>query len=151
MKKVIIISVSVVCVALIGLAIAGGPAGGGWHRSPEEKIDYLKYKMADKLELNEMQKTTLDRIAEELLAEHSQWSGDRETFKASFMETLAKESVSPEEIEALFETRRPAFKEMLDLVAGHIAEFHSVLTPEQRTILIAEMESHQGGRCRFMR
>jgi Spy/CpxP family protein refolding chaperone len=151
MKRIIIISVSVVCVALIGLAVAGGPGGGGWHRSPEEKIAYLKSKIAEKLELNEMQKTTLDRIAEEMLDEHAQWSGTREAFKTSFMETLAKESVSSEEIKALFETKRPVLEEMMELAAVHIAEFHSVLTPEQRTTLIAEMESHQGGRCRFMR
>lgn len=151
MKKIIIISVSVVCVALIGLAVAGGPGGGGWHRGPEEKIEYLKYKITDKLELNEDQKTTLDRIADEMLAEHAQWSGDRKAFKASFMETLGKESVSPEEIKALFETKRPVLEEMMDLAAGHIAEFHSVLTPEQRATLIAEMEARQGGRCRFIR
>lgn len=151
MKRIIIISVSIVCVALIGLAVAGGPGGGGWHHSPEEKIAYLKSKITDKLELNEMQTTTLDRIGDEMLAEHAQWSATRGEFKTSFMETLAKESVSPEEIKALFETKRPVFEEMMDLAAGHIAEFHSVLTPEQRTTLIAEMEAHQGRRCRFMR
>jgi hypothetical protein len=150
MKRIIIISVSVVCVALIGLAVAGVPGGGGWHGSPEEKIAHLKSKITAKLELNEMQKTTLDRIAGEMLDEHAQWSGTREAFKTGFMETLAKESVSPEEIKALFETKRPVFEQMMELAAGHIAEFHSVLTPEQRTTLIAEMESHQGGRCRFM-
>jgi uncharacterized protein YydD (DUF2326 family) len=151
MKKIIIISVSVVCVALIGLAVAGVPGGGGWHRSPEEKIAYLKSKITMKLDLDEMQKTTLDRIAQEMLDEHAQWSGTREAFKTNFMETLAKESVAPEEIKALFETKMPIFEEMMASAAGHIAEFHSVLTPEQRTTLIAEMKSHQGGRCRFMR
>ena len=151
MKRIIIISVSVVCVALIGLAVAAGPGGGGWHRSPEEKIAFLKGRITEKLELNEMQKTTLDRIGDEMLAEHAQWSDTRGAFKTSFMETLAQDSVSPEEIKALFETKRPVFEEMMELAAGHIAEFHSVLTPEQRTTLIAEMEAHQGGRCRFMR
>ena len=151
MKRIIIISVSIVCVALIGLAVAGGPLGGGWHHSPEEKITFLKTKITEKLELNEMQITTLDRIAQEMLDEHAQWSGTREAFKTSFMETLAKESVRPEEIIALFETKRPVFEEMMELAAGHIAEFHSVLTPEQRTTLIAEMEAHHGRRCRFMR
>lgn len=147
-----IIGVSVVCVvAIIGLAVAAGPGGAGWHRSPEEKIAYLKTKITEKLELNEMQKTTLDRIAQEMLDEHEQWSGTREAFKTSFMETVAKDSVTPEDIKALFEIKRPVFEEMMEVAAVHIAEFHSVLTPEQRTTLIAEIKDHHGGRCRFMR
>jgi hypothetical protein len=37
----------------------------------------------------------------------------------------------------------------MQMAAEHIAEFHAILTPEQRTTLIAELESHQRGRCRF--
>lgn len=150
MKRIVIISVSIVCVALIGLAVAAGP-GVGWHRSPEEKVAHIKAKITDKLELDEAQKATLDRIAEEIVAGHQQVSGDREAFKARLIETLGKDSVSPEEIQALFESKRPVIEEMMQLASEHIAEFHSILTPEQRAAFIAEIESHQGRRCRFMR
>ncbi len=150
MKKVVIISVSIVCVALIGLAIAG-PGHGRWHHTPEEKVEFLKSKISEKLELTDAQKMTLNRIGEEILAEHDQMESRRDTFQSDFMETLKNDSVTPEELKALFETKKPVIDDLMQMAAEHIAEFHSVLTPEQRATLIAEIESHQEGRCRFFR
>jgi len=151
MKKAIIISVVVVSVALIGLAFASGPGSGGWHRTPEEKMDYLKTKIASKLDLDESQKATLDRIANELMAERQAHSDERQVFKDSFMEILAKDEVRPEELKALFDTKKPAIEGVMRLASEYLAEFHSILTPEQRATLIAEVESHKGRRCGFMR
>jgi flagellar motility protein MotE (MotC chaperone) len=148
MKKVVIITASIVCVALIGLAIAGaGP--GRWHHTPEEKIEFLKSKISEKLELTDAQKVTLNRIGEEVLAEHDQLEDRHETFKADLVETLEKETVTTEELIELFETKKPVIDDLMQMAAGHIAEFHAILTPEQRATLIAELESHQRGRCRF--
>jgi Spy/CpxP family protein refolding chaperone len=148
MKKVVIITASIVCVALIGLAIAGaGP--GRWHRSPEEKVEFLKSKISEKLELTDAQKVALNRIGEEILAEHDQLEGRHETFKTDFVETLKKEAVTTEELIELFETKKPVIDDLMQMAAEHIAEFHAILTPEQRATLIAELESHQRGRCRF--
>jgi len=150
MKKKIIISAVVVCAALIGLAFASGPMGG-WPRDMEEKVAYVTYRIAEKLELDESQKDVLDRIAKNIVAEHKEISGDREAFKTDLMETLGKEQVSPEELKALFETRKPVIDDVMQLASRHIAEFHSILTPEQRATLISEIEAHQGRRCRFWR
>ena len=71
--------------------------------------------------------------------------------KADFIETLGQEKVSPEELKAMFDTKKPVIEEMMKLASIHIAEFHSILTPEQRATLIAEIEANQGRRCRFFR
>ena len=149
MKNIGIISVGIVCVVLVGLAVAAGPGTGGWHRSPEEKIEFLKSKITDKLELDDTQRETLDRIADDIIAEHEELSSTRGAFKANFVEMLAKESVSPEELKVLFETKKPVIEDMMQFASVHIAEFHSVLTPEQRATLIEEIKSHKGHRCRF--
>lgn len=148
MKKIVIITVSIVSVALIGLAIAG-PGSGRWHHTPEEKVEYLKSKISEKLELTDAQKVVLNRIGEEILAEHDQLEGTHETFKTDLMETLNKEIVTPEELKALFETQKPVIDNLMQMAAEHIAGFHAILTPEQRTTLIAEIESHPRGRCRL--
>ncbi len=148
MKKVVIITVSIVCVALIGLAIAG-TGSGPWHRTPEERVEFLKSRISEKLELTDAQKVVLNRIGDEILAEHDQLEGTHEAFKTSFMETLKKDSVTPEELKELFETKKPVIDDLMQMAAEHIAEFHAILTPEQRTTLIAEIESHQRDRCRF--
>lgn len=149
MKKRIIISVSVVSVVLIGLAVAGSQAWDGWHPTPEEKIAHIKAGIAEKLDLSETQKITLDRIAEDILAEHQELAADRQTFKTRFMDTLRKERVDPQELKSLFDTKKPVIDSVMQMAAEHIAEFHGVLTPEQREILITEIGSHHGRRCRF--
>jgi hypothetical protein len=101
------------------------------------------------LELTDAQKVTLNRIGKEIIAEHAQLEATHETFKTSFTETLKKESVTPDELKELFETKKPVIDDMMQMAADHIAEFHAVLTPEQRATLVAEIESHQRGRCRF--
>jgi galactose-1-phosphate uridylyltransferase len=148
MKKVVITTVGIVCLALIGLAIAG-PGLGRWHYTPEERVEYLKSEISEKLELTDAQIAALNRIGEEILAEHDQLKGTHEAFKANFVETLNKEVVTPEELKALFETKKPVINDLMQMAAEHIAEFHAILTPEQRATLIAEIESHQKGRCRF--
>lgn len=149
MKKIIIISVSIVCVVFIGLAIAGGLGGGGWHRTPEEKIAYVKSELADKLDLTEEQMAALDRIGDAILAEREQAGESHKAFKASFLDLLQKDNLTAEELRALFDTKQPTIDHWMQFAANHIAEFHSMLTPEQRSLLIAEIESHQGHRCGF--
>lgn len=151
MKKGIIITVCVVGLAVFGLAIAGGTGWSGRNHTPEEKIDYLKLKITHTLDLTDTQQTALDRIADEILVEHEEIASDRKAFKAKMIATLRKEQVDAQELQSLFETKKPTIDNIMQLAAGHIAEFHSMLTPEQRETLIAEMEAHQGRRCRLFR
>ena len=151
MKRMIIISAIVVSVALIGLAFASGHGNGGWRRTQEEKISYLKFRITEKLQLNDAQKATLDRIAEDIMAKRQDHIGERQAFKEDLMDLIAKDTVTAEELKTLFDTKKPAIEGMMQLASEHIAEFHSILTPEQRATLIAEIESHQSRRCRFWR
>ncbi len=150
MKKKIIITVGVISLLLIGLAIAGGP-GGGWHLTPEEKVGLVKSRIVEKLGLDDAQKSALDRITGEILAEHQQVSESREAFKSSFLALLQKENLTAEELKTLFDTKKPTIDNWMQMAAGHIAEFHRILTPEQRATLIDEIESYHGRRCRFWR
>lgn len=150
-KRIGIIGAVVVSVTLIGLAFAAGPGSGRWHHTPEEKIAYLTSKITEELNLNDTQADTLDRIADEILAEHQELNSGRQAFKADVVELLSMESVSSEELKALFETRKPVIEEVMQMASAHIAEFHSILTPEQRALLIEKIESHEGRRCRFFR
>ena len=146
MKKIVIITASIVGVALIGLAMAGA---GRYHRSPEAKLEYLKSELTEKLALTEPQQMTLERIANEIIDEHDQLADTHATFKAGLLETLKKETVSADELKALFDTKKPVIDDVMQMAAEHIAEFHSVLTPEQREKLVAEIQAHPSGRCRF--
>ncbi len=150
-KRITIISVVVVSVALIGLAFAAGPGSGGWHRTPEEKVAYVKDKIAKGLSLDDAQKVTLDRIADEIVSEHQEIRSGRQAFKTELIEILSKEEVSADELKALFDTRKPIIEEVMQMASAQIAEFHSILTPEQRETLVDKIESHHGRRCRFFK
>lgn len=151
MKKIIIISVSILSVVLIGLAVASGPAGDVWHRTPEERVNYMVSKISATLELDEAQQTVLDRIAEETIVEMQQMRRNHDIFRSDFMAMLRKDSVRPEALKDLFDTKKPIWDDLMQMASENIAEFHSVLNPEQRKTLIAEIESHHGRRCRFMK
>lgn len=149
MKKKIIIIVSLVMVALIGLAVAGGPHWYG-PKSAQARVDYVKAKLTDTLDLTDTQVSTLDQIAADILAEHDRMEVRHDEFKDRFFEVLNQESVAPEDLTRLFEEKKPHIDRLMQLAATHIAEFHSILTPEQRTRLMDEMENHRHG-CRFGR
>lgn len=148
MKKTIIITIGIVMVALIGLAVAGPHWYGS--KSAEDRIDYVKHRITKTLALDETQVATLDRIAEDFLAEHDRMQIRRGDFKARLFEVLNRDSVTPEELTRLFEEKKPDIDRLMQLAAGRIAEFHSILTPEQRTRFITELENHHRG-CRFAR
>ena len=112
-------------------------------------MEYIKSKIVEKLELDDSQKLALNRIGDEIIAEHQQMEDTHQTFKANLMDTLKKENLTAEDLKTLFDAKKPVIDDLMQLAAEHIAEFHSILTPEQREILIAEIESHGGRRCRF--
>ena len=146
MKKTIIIAISILSLALIGLAFA---SGHGWRPSTEERVAHITSEIAERLDLSDAQKMTLDGIAEDILEERRQMIADRKAFKSSLVEMLSQESLTAQELTGLFETKKPAIETVLQMAAEHLAEFHGILTPEQRSLLVAEMESHDGRRCRF--
>jgi uncharacterized membrane protein len=147
MKKTILITISILSVALIGLAFA---RGHGWRPCAEERVAHITSEIAERLDLSAAQKMTLDGIAEDFLEERQQVMKDRRAFKSSLMEMLSQESLTAQELTGLFETKKPAIETVLQTAAEHLAEFHGMLTPEQRRILVAEMESYDGRRCRFL-
>ncbi len=149
MKKKIVIIASVVMVALIGLAVAGG---AHWHgpKSAEDRVDFIKSKITRKLDLDESQTAVLDRIAQDVLAEHDEMQIRRDAFRERFFDLMQQDNVTSEELTRLFEEKKPDMDRLMALAATHIAEFHSILTPQQRTTLVTELENHRQN-CRFAR
>jgi hypothetical protein len=81
MKKTILITISILSVALIGLAFA---RGHGWRPCAEERVAHITSEIAERLDLSAAQKMTLDGIAEDFLEERQQVMKDRRAFKIQF-------------------------------------------------------------------
>ncbi len=150
--------VGLTSVALIGFAFTGchhrepgaHPFGLSGYWTPEKKVEFIKERIAEKLDLTEDQKSTLDRIGSEMVAKREQMQAERQAFRSQFMDEIQKEHVDADALKSLFESKLPVIQDLMSMAAENIAEFHSILTPEQRATLIAEIESHQDG-CRFGR
>lgn len=117
---------------------------------PQHKVDRIKEELTKKLELTDIQVAELDRIIENLKTRHAELHATCPELRNAFFDELRKDQLSAEEIRQLFESRRPAFEEMLTVISEGIADFHAVLTPEQREKLVAELEAHKN-HCRFRR
>lgn len=128
-------------------AAANGGENGAF---PRHKVDWVKKELTDKLELTDIQVAELDRIIETVKARHADLHAAYPDFRTEFFDELRKDQLTAEEIRQLFKSRRPAFEEMMTAISEGIADFHAVLTPEQREKLVAEMEAHKG-HCRFRR
>ncbi len=156
MKKRMLTIIGLTMAAFIGISMAGCHRGPWNNDGPpdraelERRASYFKARIADKLELTESQKAELDRMVAELQAKHEELSSHRQEFKDQCLDLLKQDHLEAEDITRLIDTRRPDFEELLSLVAEKIAEFHNLLTPEQRAKLAANIESHAGG-CPFGR
>ena len=78
-------------------------------------------------------------------AKHAQMHANHEDMRTVLFNELRKDQLTADDIKQVFESRRPAFEEMLTVISEGIADFHAVLTPEQREKLVADLEAHKGG------
>jgi len=157
MKKTILTIIGVMIVALTGMSFTACHHRGAWydddpadHAGREHRINYVKARIADRLELTDDQKSELNHMIDDLQAKHDEIESQRSEFRAQFMDVLRQDHLEAEQITKLVDSKRPEFEELLSLVAEKIAEFHNMLTPDQRAKLIAELESH-AQRCPFGR
>lgn len=114
----------------------------------EKKMDMVKYLISSELDLTDDQQAELDRIAEDLSSRHDAIRSRHQNFRADMIDTLAQDQVSAEDIKKQFEAHKPAMESMVDALTENLAEFHNMLTPDQRTKLTTALASHTGG-CRF--
>ena len=155
MKTTILIIVGIALMALAGLAFAAFDHRGAWHdddpswqTARQHRINWVKARLAEKLELTESQQAELDRMITELKTKRDQMRAQRPEMKAKFIDALRRDHLEGDDLLSLIDAKRPEFEELLTMAADRIAEFHNMLTPEQRAKLISELESHSG-RCPF--
>lgn len=158
MKKTILAIIGITIGALAGLSFTGCHHGGACydgddasdHAARERRINYVKERIADVLALSDSQVSELDRMIEDLKAKHDELKSRRPELRAQFIEAFVQDRLQADDITRIIDSRRPDFDDMLGMIADKIAEFHTMLTPEQRAKFVAELESHQG-RCPFGR
>jgi Spy/CpxP family protein refolding chaperone len=157
MKMTILTIIGTALVALTGLAFMDCDHSGAWHEDDvswqaarEHRINFVKARLAERLELTESKQSELDRMIGELKDKGDAIRAHRAEFKAQFIDTPRQDHLEADDRLGLVDSKRPEFEELLALVAEKMAEFHNIPTPEQRAKLVSELESH-GDRYPFGR
>jgi len=108
--------------------------------SHEKKVNWMIKKIAKELKLNEQQKVELDRIKDEIMAKKAEFKIEHQEIKNAVLSQVKRDTVDQAALNSLFGDKELEFKEMRAFLIDKFAEFHNILTPEQRLKLAKRME-----------
>ena len=123
------------------------------HSSAEKRMAWMMKRFSRELKLTEPQKKQLDVLATELRAEgRTLWVACANTMDAMNLQLRSTE-FDKEQVANAF-SNIPASQEAFSaLFIERLAEFHALLTPEQRAIMaqkLDKMKKYRKGRCRYL-
>ena len=105
-----------------------------WHRAPlEKKAEWIAEKVADKLDLTDDQKTKLNSIRDEIVAKLKESRPSHMKMGEEMIAQVRSEKIDTEAIKAKMDEMDKKRDETRNFVIDKVAEFHAILTPEQRT------------------
>lgn len=131
----------VVAVILLLIILAGifGCSRRSSHLSHEKRAEWIVKKISKELDLNDSQNAKLNEIKQDIFNKHQSFSASKSEIMDALKKQLRKDAIDETELNALFESKESEFKEMRTFVISRFAEFHAMLTPEQRAKLADKM------------
>ncbi|MCD6311659.1 MAG: Spy/CpxP family protein refolding chaperone [Elusimicrobia bacterium] len=147
-KKGLII-VGAVLLLAVGLFISKKLHHGKFrrHGPPHERIaNFLIKRISSELELTERQQDTVNRIKEEILSKRKERTGSREDIKNAVIKQIKSSSFDKEEVMTLIEEEKFYKEKMGHFMIDKLAEFHAILTPEQKEKLAEKIEHFGRGK-----
>ena len=149
LPKILIIGLIVILlIGLIGIFsnCHRRPMFCGFHGSLEKKTKWILKKISKELDLNENQKVELKRITDEILIKRQEFKGSHAEIFNTVLAQVNSDTLDQEKLNQLFEGKELEFKEMRFFLISKMADFHSILTPEQRQKLAEKMENFHSKR-----
>ena len=129
---------AVLLAALMALVVSGCYH----HKSPEQRAEHMVRHLVSTLTLDAAQTAKLEKMKAEFLARRPDMVKAREESFKDIKEMM----LSPQIDQALLNLRRQKIQahadDMIRFVSAKFAELHDMLTPEQRSKLVEEMEKH---------
>jgi len=115
---------------------------GCCHKTPEQRAERMVQHLITTLKLDAAQGAQLEKMKEEFLAKRS----DMIKMRQETMSDLKEIMISPQLDQARLNTRTEKIQahtsDLIQFISAKFAEFHDMLTPEQRSKLVEEMEKH---------
>ncbi len=122
------------------LALIG--AGCYQHRTPEERAERVVQHLVTTLNLDTAQKAKLEKMKEEFLARRPDMVKMREESFNDIKEMMLSPQLDQTRLNARMEKIQSHTGDFIRFLFTKFAELHDMLTPEQRTKLVEEMEKH---------
>lgn len=126
-----------------GLIMSGcGSHHGKWRGcgSHAKKAEWLVKKITKELKLDASQQTKLETIKTELLAKKEQFKPNHQALHDSLKTQILSDKIDESTLSATFDDMRSKHMEMKSVLISKFAEFHAILTPEQRQLLVKKLE-----------
>jgi Spy/CpxP family protein refolding chaperone len=128
-------------IAIVMAALAALVLSACYHRTPEQRADYLVKRMTAELSLNDAQKAQLEKIKNEFLARRTETKLREETVKEA-NELMRSAEIDKNRLNALVEKSQAQANDMINFVTTKFTEIHDMLTPDQREKLVKHIEQH---------
>jgi len=110
----------------------------------EKQINKIAESISSKLDLTEEQNKKLTQIKNEIIEKKKDLQPpNREEFKNKLAELVKKEKITADELDNVFEEKHSLHREHQKFFMQKLAEFHSILTPEQKEKLANHVKEHK--------
>lgn len=131
-------------ILLVGIFSFVGCRSRESHESySERRAGWIVEKISDELNLNEAQKSTVNRIKTEVLAKQGEFKDLYAGIVDEVLLQVKSDKVDQESINKSFQAREAKLKELRSFAVEKFAEFHGVLTPKQRKQLADKIEQYR--------
>ena len=131
--------IALIAVMGVGSALFVGCNHRGHDRGTAFMLDY----MSEALDLNEDQQAMASSYKDEIMAKVKSMHSEKKQMHDEIKTQLAGESIDKQRVKALVAEHRAGMDEVIELVVDKVVEFHTTLSLEQRTKLIAKLEKFE--------
>lgn len=115
---------------------------GCYHRTPEQRAERVVRHLASTLKLDAAQTAKLEKMKEEFLARRPDIQKTRDESFRDMEEMMQSPQIDQARLNARMEKVQAHANDEIRFLFARFTELHDMLTPEQRTLLVAEMEKY---------
>lgn len=138
MKSKYILLIIGLLTALLALIVSGCC----YQRSPEKRAEHIVQHLVSTLKLDTAQTAKLEKIKDEFMARRTDIVKMREEGFKDVREMMLSPQLDQARLNARTEKIQAHADDMVRFVASKFTELHDMLTPEQRSKLVEEMDKH---------
>lgn len=126
---------------VVAALIGTGAIASRYHNpSIEDRADFATYMISKKLELNDTQEASLDKLAESWVENAGAMKSFRNSMFDEIKSLASGENLSVDQVNALRDKIKSEFDQRTDMIVPQFVTFYNSLEPEQKSKITARLE-----------